>query len=159
MLGSCSDHLIFIMGIQAIASTILSCFQLCPFKFEWKYKKNYFRKCIWKYSLHTGGRPYCPDLNMLTQQPLGDVALILKSSFSHLSYRIVAWALALKLIALRWISQNLINDKATLIEAMTWCHQATNHYSNHCWPRSMLPYDVTRLQWVNNRSYQPAYFW
>ena len=29
-----------------------------------------------------------------------------------------------------------------------WCHQATNHCLSKCWPQSMLPYDVTRPQWV-----------
>ena len=28
------------------------------------------------------------------------------------------------------------------------CHQATNHYWIQCWPRSLLPYGVTRPQWV-----------
>ena len=32
---------------------------------------------------------------------------------------------------------------------MAWCHQATSHYSNHCSPRSISPYGITRLQWVN----------
>ena len=32
---------------------------------------------------------------------------------------------------------------------MAWCHQATSHNLSQCWPRSLLPYDVTRPQWVN----------
>ena len=32
---------------------------------------------------------------------------------------------------------------------MPWCHQATSHYLNQCWHRSMPPYGVTRPQWVN----------
>ena len=32
---------------------------------------------------------------------------------------------------------------------MAWCCQATSHYLNQCWPRSMSPYGVTRPQWVN----------
>ena len=28
--------------------------------------------------------------------------------------------------------------------------QATSHYLNQCWPRSLSPYDVTRPQWVNH---------
>ena len=31
---------------------------------------------------------------------------------------------------------------------MAWCHQATSHYLNQCWPRSSMPYGVTRPQWV-----------
>ena len=33
---------------------------------------------------------------------------------------------------------------------MAWCHQATSHYLNQCWPRSLPPYNVTRPQWVNS---------
>ena len=33
---------------------------------------------------------------------------------------------------------------------MAWCHQATSHYLSQCSPRSMLPYGVTRPQWVNS---------
>ena len=32
---------------------------------------------------------------------------------------------------------------------MAWRHQATSYYLILCWPRSMLPYGVTRPQWVN----------
>ena len=52
-------------------------------------------------------------------------------------------------IALRWMWQDLTDDKSTLVEVMAWCRQATSHYLNQCWPRSMLPYGVTRPQWVN----------
>ena len=34
------------------------------------------------------------------------------------------------------------------IRPMVWCHQATSHYLSQCWPRSMLPYGVTKPQWV-----------
>ena len=51
-------------------------------------------------------------------------------------------------ITLRWMSQGLTDDKSTLIQVMAWCHQATSHYLNQCWSRSMSPYGVTRLQWV-----------
>ena len=32
---------------------------------------------------------------------------------------------------------------------MAWCRQATSHYLNQCWPRSLPPYGVIRPQWVN----------
>ena len=50
---------------------------------------------------------------------------------------------------LRWMPQNLSNEKSTLVQVMAWCHQATSHYLSQCWPRSMLPYGVIRPQWVN----------
>ena len=42
-----------------------------------------------------------------------------------------------------------MNDQSTLVQVMAWCHQATSHYLSQCWPKYLLPYDVTRLQWVN----------
>ena len=51
--------------------------------------------------------------------------------------------------AIRWMPQDLTDDKSTLFQVMAWCHQATSHYLSQCWPRSMLPYVVTRSQWVN----------
>ena len=43
----------------------------------------------------------------------------------------------------------LSDDKSTLVQVMAWCRQATSHYLSQCWPRSLLPYDITRPQWVN----------
>ena len=31
---------------------------------------------------------------------------------------------------------------------MAWCHQATSHCLNQCWPSSMSPYGITTAQWV-----------
>ena len=47
-------------------------------------------------------------------------------------------------IALMWMSMDLTDDKSTLVQVMAWCRQATSHYMNQCWPRSMTPCDVTR---------------
>ena len=49
---------------------------------------------------------------------------------------------------LRWMPQDLIDDKSTLLQVMAWCHQATSHYLNQCWPRFPTPYGVTRPQWA-----------
>ena len=35
-----------------------------------------------------------------------------------------------------------------LVQVMAWCHQATSHYLNQCWWRSMSPYNITWLKWV-----------
>ena len=37
----------------------------------------------------------------------------------------------------------------TLVQVLTWCHQAASHLLNQCWPRSMSPYGVIRPQRVN----------
>ena len=50
--------------------------------------------------------------------------------------------------ALWWMPLDLTDDKSTMAQVMAWCHQTTSHYLSHCWPRSTLPYDVARLQWV-----------
>ena len=44
---------------------------------------------------------------------------------------------------------DLTDEKSTLVQVMAWCRQATSHYLSQCWPRSLLPYGVTRPQWVN----------
>ena len=36
-----------------------------------------------------------------------------------------------------------------LVQVMAWCCQAPSHYLNQYWPKSMMPYDITKLQWVN----------
>ena len=51
-------------------------------------------------------------------------------------------------IILRWMPQNTSDGKSTLVQVMAWCRQATSHYLSQCWPRSMLPYDITRPPWV-----------
>ena len=55
-------------------------------------------------------------------------------------------------IAFRWMSLDLSEDKSTLVQVMAWCHQVTSHYLSQCWPRFMLPYGVTRPQWVYTRT-------
>ena len=45
--------------------------------------------------------------------------------------------------------QDLTGDKSTLIQLMARCRQATSHYLYQCWPRSPMPYGITRPQWVN----------
>ena len=75
--------------------------------------------------------------------------------FSRL-FRLVIFKLTLKNggwgisheIALRWMSLDLTDDKSTLVQVMARCRQATSHYLSQCWPRSLLPYGVTRPQWV-----------
>ena len=51
-------------------------------------------------------------------------------------------------IALRWMPLDLTDDKATLVQVMAWCREATSHYLSQCWPKSMSPNGVTRPQWV-----------
>ena len=72
--------------------------------------------------------------------------------FRYLILQIISvidgWGIACEL-ALRCMSLDLTDDKSTLVQVMAWCRQAASHYLSQCWPRSMLPYDVTRPQWVD----------
>ena len=52
-------------------------------------------------------------------------------------------------IALRWLPQNLTDDLSTLVQVMAWCHRATIHYLNQCWPSSTTVYGIIWPQWVD----------
>ena len=60
---------------------------------------------------------------------------------------------------LRWMPQDLTDDKSTVVQVMAWCRQATSLYLNQCWPRSPTPYSVTRPQWVNSTSAGTGILW
>ena len=49
--------------------------------------------------------------------------------------------------ALGWIIVGFIYVKSAVVRVMVWDRQDTSHYLNQCWPRSMMPFGVTRLQW------------
>ena len=52
--------------------------------------------------------------------------------------------------ALRWMPQDLTDDKSTLVQVMAWCRQAPSPYLSQCWLSSLSPYGVARPQWVNH---------
>ena len=54
--------------------------------------------------------------------------------------------------ALRWMSEDLNDDKSTLVQVMAWGNQATSHCLSQCWLSSLLPYGVARPQWVINKA-------
>ena len=55
-------------------------------------------------------------------------------------------------IALGWLSLDLTDDKSMLVQIKAWCRLAASHYLSQCWPRSVLKYHITRLQWVEYSS-------
>ena len=61
-------------------------------------------------------------------------------------------------IALRWLPQIAFDEKSRLVQEMAWCHQATSHYINQSWCRSMSSYSVTRPQWVNRLWIVPGHY-
>ena len=42
-------------------------------------------------------------------------------------------------IALRYMPQDLANDKSTLVQVMAWCRQATGHYLSRSWHCATMP--------------------
>ena len=50
--------------------------------------------------------------------------------------------------ALRWMPQDLNDDKSTLVQVMAWCRQATSHYLSQYWLSLLLTYGIARPQWV-----------
>ena len=73
-------------------------------------------------------------------------------NFIHVIFKetlvIDGWGISCE-IALMWMSLAFTDDQSTLIQVMAWCRQATSHYLNQCWPRSLSPYDVTRHNELN----------
>ena len=56
-------------------------------------------------------------------------------------------------IALIWMSVDFTDDQSTLVQVMAWCRQATSHYLGQCWPRSLMPYGVTRPQFAKKKTH------
>ena len=61
-------------------------------------------------------------------------------------------------IGFRWVPQNPIDDKSTLVHVMAWCRPATGQYPSQCCARYVSPYSVTRPQWVKSSAQHPAIF-
>ena len=57
-----------------------------------------------------------------THWPLEDVAVILKLIQQNSSFNTHCE------VDLRWMLQNLTDEKSTLIQVIAWCRQATSHY-------------------------------
>ena len=73
-------------------------------------------------------------------------------NFRHVIFKQIlvvdGWGISCE-IALIWMSLDFTDDQSTLVHAMAWCRQAASHYLSQCWPSSLVPYGVTRPQWVN----------
>ena len=65
----------------------------------------------------------------------------------HLFLVIDGWSISCKIV-LKWMPMEFTDGKLTLVQVMAWCRQATSHYLRQCWPWSLSPYGVIRLQWV-----------
>ena len=69
-----------------------------------------------------------------------------EQSFRSVIFKLISvtdgWGISSK-IALKWMPQDLTDDKSTLVQVMAWCRQATSHYLSQCWPRFMSLYGAT----------------
>ena len=57
--------------------------------------------------------------------------------FWQLSNSLLCWAFLVKSL-----SDECPINLPTLVQIMTWCHQALSHYLSKCWPWSLSLYDV-----------------
>ena len=53
--------------------------------------------------------------------------------------------------ALSWMSHDITDEKSTSFQVMAWCCQAASHYMLQWWLRTMMPYGITRPQWVKSQ--------
>ena len=60
---------------------------------------------------------------------------------------------------LRWVLQNLIDGKSTLVQVIAWCLQAPSHYLSQCWPIIILSYGIYRPQWLDSKFHKLLPFW
>ena len=89
--------------------------------------------------------------------PLRDLDTIIKNVIFSLSLQTGIFR-SLYDNVIRWMPQDLTDDKSTLGQAMAWCHQAASHYLGQCWPSYMSSYGVTRPQWVKGTAHLKLYF-
>ena len=87
----------------------------------------------------------CVLKSILTQWPLGEginsEIVISKQTCCIISMGIFC------AITLR--TKNKFDDMSTLVQVMACCCQAASHYRSQCWPRSTLPYGISKPQCVN----------
>ena len=82
-------------------------------------------------------------------------------NLSDVFFKLILWINIMSAsceIGLRWMPQNSIHDESTLIQVMAWWRQATSHYLDQCWPRSVSSYGVTRPKWVKHMSHDIIWF-
>ena len=93
-------------------------------------------------------RPF--SANMLTLNALAPVFFIETEVISKLIL-VIDWCLS----SLKCISLDPTDDKSSLLKVMAWCRQATGHFLNQHWPRSMSPHGVNNnciispFTWLN----------
>ena len=85
--------------------------------------------------------------HLLTHWPLGDSRTKVYISNDKPSIVIDGWDIYCEIV-FRWLPLHLIDYEPVSVHVMTWCRRAWRHNLSQCWPSSMLPYCVTRSQWI-----------
>ena len=119
-----------------------------PFDVAWWQRGTTNVRMVWPTKTgYLDSTMHCFQLGTYNSLPPGRC----ERNFTHVIFKLMlvndGWGFSYE-IALIWMSQNFTYDQSTLVQVMAWCHQATSHYLNQCWPRSLSPYGVTRPQWV-----------
>ena len=71
----------------------------------------------------------------------------LRQEISKLNFGIDGKGISCEVV-LRWMSLDLTNNNSTLVQILARSNLVTSHYLSQCWLGSMLPYGVTRPQWL-----------
>ena len=105
----------------------------------WTWISNYIHIIMWDVIVH-------PCINSLAPGKF-------EWNFGYMIFKqilvIEGWGICCE-IALIWMSLDFTDDQSTLVQVMAWCRQPPSHYLSQCWLRSLLPYVVTKPQWVNS---------
>ena len=145
-----TGHVVF-FRCQAIIYTSADVFligPICIHLIESNFQSFYFKKINSRLSSEKWQPIQFTNFTRgLTHWPLGDFNIILEKMIFKLILVTGGCDISTE-IALRWTSRDLSDDKSTLVQIMAWCRQATSHYLNRCWPRSLPPYGVTWPQRV-----------
>ena len=138
--------MIIIFNSLRLENKMAAIYRLLSHFFEWEFWSSLVQLIVWH---QTGDKPL-PKLMLIRYlMPHGMTRpQWVKSVISKHILEMDIWVFPMKL-PLKWILQGLDQVVSALVQVMAWCLQATSHCLNQCWPSSVIPFDVTRGQWVN----------
>ena len=70
--------------------------------------------------------------------------------FNYISFNENVW-ISIKM-SLKFIPKGQVDNKSVLFQVMAWCHHATSHYLNQCWPSSLTHICDSPGRWVKVRA-------
>ena len=85
---------------------------------------------------------------MINSLALENLEVIFKVYFSTLFInKLISWTLSIELVRGEWLRSPWMISQH-FFQVMACCCQSTSNYMSQCWPRPMLPFGVTRVQWI-----------